>query len=1291
MACNDQKNPLQHAGTSQQQRTLAALQPGYILADERKAADWIVFAGRFSEYLNYFNDTNVAIGNWQPFFTTDIAATLGSATVQEIDAYKIEIKERLDLLRNDEHENNLNLLETTLGSLFSAILTLSRAIDNYLYKLPSDHPQRTAVQNAITQKLQPTLQKLIAYYKGGKIHKKLDGTSAPELVIIADKDFPDWIVFGMPVMNFKKIVQTKTLSAIWLNGKASLSELYNSISPDSSIYGNEEALPYQRVQHAANHNLFVACFNSFLGTYARIIKDAETSLAEALSTFSGHAPHYTLFLTFIQLYKFAQDELNTFTQRHLDFYYQDVLRLKPKAAEANSAFVTVELTKNFSNFSLPKNTIFKAGKDSLGQEVAYSLIKDTTFNQAQVAKLMSVYRGASAGINGKAPLDNIGAVNNEGRLFAAPAINSDDGLGAEIKTEKKEWQPFVGKSFQDGNLVSINIPKAAVGFAVASSYLALAEGDREIQVKLNLKPYSGTLPANIHFDGYLSTAKKWLPVSVSSSVETLGGGVKDALILKIELDGNAPAITNYNSKIHGGTFNATVPVLKLVLNNDDSRKFEYDPLKNLELTEVSLSVFVGVDSATGTASKTGAKQLILANELGAVDPSKPFQPFGISPKKGSAFIIGNEELFKKPGAAFELKFDWLDLPAASKIDYDTTEGDKTPNVTVETLGKGVWQSLTTGQDIWVEKLIKRKGRRPKSGISSGAATLTGTDILYEENTFPKTFLSPAESAFLDYDAPYGPLSVRSSAGFLRLVLDLGFGYDDYQTAFTKYLISKATGGADTDPGMAPYVPKLESISLHYYATATEQISSTSKAVFEDRSIEFFHLYPFGEAEQHQILNPDAAIMLMPQFAHGIGDEDKLDSGECYIGLTNLSAEASVNLLFGVMEGTTDPLTVKPENHVHWSYLSKNQWRDFDPQTISDGTAQLIQTGIISFTIPEDATTTNTLLPTGYLWLRASVNRATMAVCKLLAVDAQAATVQFKDNNNAADFLNLPLAPGTISKLKVNAPTIKKITQAYAAFGGRPTEASQRYYTRVSERLKHKDRAINIWDYEHLILEAFPELNRVKCLSHTAYVQLSNGTKKYNEVAPGHVTIITIPSLENIETTNPLRPYTNESTLAKIEEFLKARVSCHIQPHVVHPLFEEVAMDFRLNLLPGYDDFNFYRKTLQDAITAFLTPWAFGADATAQFGGKVVKSVLINFIEEQAYVDYITEVKMYHRTDAAPNSLTDTDEITATNAMAILVSVPAIKHKIIQIPDAPPEGTLETCVDKQIKKYTKTEG
>jgi len=1268
MACNDSKNPLQHNGTSQSQRRLPALPAAYVQVDERRFPDWISFASRFAQYLNYYNEANIVTNNWQPFFNNDIAAVLGSVAIQNIDDYRRQVKERLDILRDDENEGNEAALKETLGSLFSAMLTLGLALDGYLFRLPQAHPFHASLQNTITQKLQPSLKQLLAYYKGG-------------MGLIANKDYPEWQLLGRPVRDVQETVHTKNLSAIWLEGKDNLKLFFNSIAADKSIYGAEAALPYQRIRHAANHNLFVALFDQFLSSYAGLIAAAEASLLDALSSFNSHPPHYALFLAFLQLYRFAQDELNLFTQRHLDFYYQSVLRLSPKKALPNSAHLVMELAKGVADFSLPKGTLLRAGKDSLGKEVFYALDKETVFNQANVSRLMSVYRGISA--------DNIKGVQNAGRLFAAPVANSADGLGKEINTPAKAWHPFVQKTFEDGVLTAINMPKAAIGFAIASPYLLLAEGDREIQVLLQLAPVSTVLPAVLLFDAYLTTAKGWLPVPATASVESISKGLSDAVRVTIALDGNAPAITGYEAKVHGGTFGQAWPLLKLYLRNEDNAVYPYNALKDLRLKTVGVSVFVGVDSATGNTTKTGVKNLQLSNEFGALDPAKPFQPFGFSPKKGSAFIMGSEELFKKPGAAFQLKMKWLDLPKlASDVDYEAAakdEGNLAPEVTVAALSKGAWTNVLTNAALWSQ--VQR-------------TTFFGNNIFGERNrkvvldkfgdtkVFPDAPLNVsakgAAGAYLAYDQPYGPYTVQRTNGYLKLTLEEGFGYDDYQKAYAKYLVDSVFGSG-TNPGEPPYVPKLESISMHYSASATTDITTVTKAAFENKAIAFYHLAPFGEAEQHAYLAPGANLMLLPQLATRSGAANE-DSGELYIGLVNLAGLQAVNLLFGVLEGTSDPLTAKPEKHVTWSYLSHNQWKDFEAQSISDGTAQLIQTGIISFTIPEDATTDNTLLPAGFLWLRAGVNSAVMAVCQLLNIDAQAAVATFSDNGNAVDFLNVPLPAATIAKLKTPVAAIKKITQPYAAFGGRPAEESEVYYTRVSERLRHKERALAIWDYEHLILEAFPQLHRVKCLSHTALEQLPNGAMRLNEMAPGHVTIITIPSLQNTNLSNPLRPYTSESMLAQIADFVKARTSCHVAVQVVHPTFEEVALDFKLRLMPGYDDFTFYAQRLKEEITAFLTPWAFSSQAEVHFGGRVSKSVLINFIEEQPFVDYISHVKLYHRTEAAPNSLIDLDEITASSGRAILVSVPASKHVIVNLPAAQATDKKEACTDPYNAKY-----
>ena len=512
----------------------------------------------------------------------------------------------------------------------------------------------------------------------------------------------------------------------------------------------------------------------------------------------------------------------------------------------------------------------------------------------------------------------------------------------------------------------------------------------------------------------------------------------------------------------------------------------------------------------------------------------------------------------------------------------------------------------------------------------------------------------SDHVLTEYGDSYGSYNINSNKGFLKLTLKDGFGHTAYQKQLTLYLIDKArtTPAGLTEP-TEPYTPLIESLSLHYKAAVSSEISDAGD--YEGRELQFYHLYPFGEAEQHSALSGESEIPLLPHFA---GDNE--NKGELYLGIENLQTGQGVSLLFQVLEGTSNPLLDKPERHVTWNYLSDNIWKKFSDQSVTDYTGQLVQSGIISFVIPADAGTENTILDPGYIWLRAAVEEQAEAVCKILSVDAQAAVVTFVPNNNAPDLQNTALPAGSISRLKEASSAIKKIKQPYPSFGGRSAETSEQYFTRVSERLRHKSRAITIWDYEHLILEAFPSIHKVKCLNHTMY-----SGSDYNELAPGHVTIITIPDLINRNDTNPLRPYTNQNILEQIETFLKKKISCHVKLDVRHPQFEEVRLEFKLKLFNGLE-FNYYSELLQREITEFLTPWAYGKVTDIVLGGKVHKSVLINFIEERSYVDYITEVKMFHRVDEGLSESSDTDTIEASTARSVLVSAPSSKHIIYDL-------------------------
>ena len=121
------------------------------------------------------------------------------------------------------------------------------------------------------------------------------------------------------------------------------------------------------------------------------------------------------------------------------------------------------------------------------------------------------------------------------------------------------------------------------------------------------------------------------------------------------------------------------------------------------------------------------------------------------------------------------------------------------------------------------------------------------------------------------------------------------------------------------------------------------------------------------------------------------------------------------------------------------------------------------------------------------------------------------------------------------------------------------------------------------------------------------------------------------------------------------------------------------MKFNLKLRPQYIDFVFYSAMLQNAITRYLTPWAYSDNEDIQFGGKIYKSSIINFIEDQYYVDYITEVEMLLTVDEKLPGQKDVEVVTASTVRSILVSAPASKHIIKEISEET-EPESKGCID-----------
>jgi len=88
--------------------------------------------------------------------------------------------------------------------------------------------------------------------------------------------------------------------------------------------------------------------------------------------------------------------------------------------------------------------------------------------------------------------------------------------------------------------------------------------------------------------------------------------------------------------------------------------------------------------------------------------------------------------------------------------------------------------------------------------------------------------------------------------------------------------------------------------------------------------------------------------------------------------------------------------------------------------------------------------------------------------------------------------------------------------------------------------------------------------------------------------------------------------------------------------------------------------------------------AFAGGGTPSFGGKIYESVLIKFVEDQVYVDYLTDFQLLQRIAGVETPVPN--EVQGSRAIAILVSAPANKHDITVIHPAVQTASGESvCV------------
>jgi Baseplate J-like protein len=1095
----------------------------------------------------------------------------------------------------------------------------------------------TPVQIALISKIRP--QRIKDDYTL-KLDNFLENLSRETLAPILNlwkqellKPIPDWYEVLESYTPLKSIIKGLV--------KTNLTEPLRRMQSFERIYGDVATEPYDKFvavfgldlrstptddctvmnSKSEAHAELDPVFQALFQTYHQIIKESQKHLKDSLTARQDHPPHLSLYFAFWEVMQPARDDLNRMTQRHLDFFYRHVLRLSDRPAEPDHAHLIFELAKSQKEYKLDAETRFKAGKDASGIELFYKLDAETVLHRATIASLKGLFLDSKEIATGEIPDNLLG-------LYTSPQANSFDGKGRDFPNELavKAWLPF-------GNDTRNH---ALLGLAIASDIFYLQEGDRTVIFTLTFDKAPAAVKASdlpnifiIDFSG----KKDWIVAKIrqpETSETSLEG---QTLKLEVSLTADQEPIGIYHPELPGAALLTNMPVARLHLK-DEARVNNFSPysyLCNLKLTKLTIST-----------KEIEVRDLVLQNDLSTIDPTKPFQPFGSRPVVGATFYVGSKEIFQKNISLLKIKIAWQGLPADLATYYRGyyVEGDQNPpnfnnfSARVERLTQHTWSAEGLPNDYNLfnpdsDRLIDR--------------TPSQTPLPGEEIDNLTSF------------------NVQTHSGFLRFILKQNFLHDEFAHKYAIQTLASAKNFAageyvngavyevvtgegenktrtlkrwrigdtlsDNLKNVAPitinepYTPVIQKISLKYTAVA------------ERKDCTLFHLHPFDGFADWDEKQP----YFLPQFNN---------EGELLIALQNLDPPTALPLLFQVAEETADTDLAKAE--VHWHYLKDNTWESLSDRIVSDSTNGLITSGIVNLGIPEDISKDKTtILDPSLYWIKASVKARSGAICQIIGVHTQAAQVSFTDIGNDPNHLAVPLAPDTIAKLAVPTPEVKKVEQLYNSFGGKVKEQPDHFYTRISEHLRHKGRAVTIFDYERLVLEKFPEIYKVRCINHGQVDQ----DKQFQELVPGAITLVVIPDLSQRSTTNNLEPKVNINLLEKIEKYLVSLSSPWADIKVVNPAYEHIQVECEVKFKSPYDgNFGYYRRDLEQAIAGFLTPWTVDKGAEIHFGGTVYRSSILNFIEQQYYVDYVVNFQMHHHNQR------DVREAIASTARSVLTSV-----------------------------------
>ncbi|GGE41034.1 hypothetical protein [Psychroflexus planctonicus] len=1143
------------------------LNPENLLIEDRDVLDLIIFIKEYSKLILFYNKENKVDGTWYDLLRSEETFLIAEISKFKVSNYSVK---RLNFIKDYDQAFGIEDKKHSFHNFFDLCKSLFEKIDFWYTE---------ALKNNLTQASSIIEVELEIYIKN-KLSPLLQ-----EFIDLAT-------LFGNKnIINRGQIEGFDKFNSIW------------NITLPTPIPSNPENDIVDETDLNFALKRITLIFNPTYEIIYDLVLKCEDLYKISLYNNDNHKAHTGLIFAFLELFKYPVADLNTFTKKHLDFYFRNLLKLKPRTAQPNKIYISVEIDENLDGINIKKDTLLNVGQRENGEEILFQTNVDFKANNINLAHISTFYLSESKFFDHHSRFNLISGLYS--KIHASNSSEVED-FNNNVSTFSSLGEEQLFLSSEDQNM-----DKAEIGFLISSPVLKLSKSNRTIDLDLkftvdSIKILSDLILDISHnkdvsevvtFNEIFSNAFIIHYTSIDSWTRVEGYKVTfpfdwstGKITLTMELNKAYPAIVALDNNIHDLDIDSKHPVLKVELNQESFYN-PYSFLNSMELSKIDINVNV-----------KNLKQFNCFVNKDRIDINSDFELFGAIPNVKSSLIIASDELFNKKVKSVGIEWDYTNLsvvrPSFKEFykEYDRNIDYKSFVTKVDGLSDFEYTNHNN-QDYKFELF----------NTDENGKLLDKFKI--EDLDFRSLKIKPNYNLELEALDDY---SNDLETGYLKFELEkpsFGFGFDIYGKVLND--ITQKTINQKPKKGSVeilnfpnePFSPKIANLTLSYKAKST--------LIFNQRK---YSENDFDEQNSFYLISPFGIQPILSKF--GINENNLVKNfkyqGELILGFENTTQPLNLNLLFEILK--SDNPNYEFSRKIDWFYSTAEGWKMLTKTNIIyDDTLNLMKTGVLSFKIPEDISNKSRIYNTDKLFIKACSKSKSnhFSLIKSIRTNSVSLT-EIIDEQNVN---NLPsyYPPYSVQGFKEDIDGVISVDQHFGSAEGESGESDIDFYLRSSELLRHKNRPVTKWDLEKFIIANFSWISHVKCFP----VNSNNITESLK--------VLCVKKVKLQENIDNIRLSAAEKQ--EIVDYLRQFSSPFSSIEIINPVFEDIWLKCKVNFKNVADGIGI--RMLNNDLYDFFCLWLYDDTKPMKLGVQIKKIDIINFVKERPYISYVTSISIIH--------------------------------------------------------------